>query len=251
MDLQNRTAVVTGGALRIGREICRGLARKGVNVIVHYRSSKDAAAELVAELRSSGVDSAALQADFRDPDNCKDLIGRAADLWGDLDILINSASVFHKDSLFSLDAAKLRNEMQINLEAPTLLMKAFAEQCESGGIVNLLDTRIAGDDTTCIPYLLSKKALAEATRLAAIELAPNFTVNAIAPGDVLPPKRADGGQVKEYAHFAPLTADSTPEHILRAVIFLLEMDPVTGQILFVDSGEHLCSEVEAGEGKER
>lgn len=238
MDLSGKTALVTGGALRIGRAICLRLAKEGVNVVVHYCSSESEAKRLTGELKKMGVESRAIQADFRDGGSCEDLVKQAKSRLGGLDMLVNSASVFHKDTFQTLAAEKLRDELQVNLEAPLLLMKAFGEECGRGNIVNLLDERVAGDDTSCVPYILSKKSLADATRLAALFYAPRIAVNAIAPGNVLPPN-IEGGNQTEPARKAPLDEGPTPEDIADAVIYLAKTDPVTGQILYIDAGAHL------------
>lgn len=240
-SLQGRCALVTGGALRIGRAICLALARAGADVVVHYRSSTAAADSLKSELKSLGVRAFTVAADFAQEGSCRDLIEQAATCAGGIDILVNSASVFHKDSLRTLSAEKLRGELRVNLEAPLLLMQAFAAQTEKGDIVNLLDTRVAGDDKSCVPYLLGKKALADATRLAALEFAPGISVNAIAPGDVLPPNQQTSNYVGEYALSSPLDIKPSPANIAEGVLFLVAMDAITGQVLYVDSGAHLLA----------
>ncbi len=240
-SLQGRRALVTGGALRIGRAICRALAGAGADVVVHFRTSDTEAESLVRELESLGVRAHSVQADFVEEGSCRHCIDAARSLSGGLDILVNSASVFHKDTMRTLTAEKMRSELRINLEVPLLLMQSFAEQTERGDIVNLLDTRVAGCDKSCVPYLLSKKALEDATRLAAMEYAPGIKVNAIAPGDVLPPNKDTSDYVTEYALPSPLTPKPSPENIADAVVFLASMDTVTGQTLFIDSGAHLLA----------
>lgn len=240
-DLSGRTALVTGGALRIGRSIAIELARAGADIAIHYRSSAREAETLQREIASLGVKAAAFQADFAEDGAADNLLDRVLGEMGGLDILVNSASVFHKDTLRTIDVDRLRSEMRVNLEAPLLLMKAFAERGSSGRIVNLLDTRVAGDDKECLPYLLSKKALRNATRLAALELAPAFTVNAVAPGDVLPPNKQTSDYVQEFAVPSPLDAKPSPEDIAEAVLFLVSMDTISGQVLYVDSGAHLLA----------
>lgn len=240
-SISGRRALVTGGALRIGRAICLALARAGADVVVHYRSSRKDAELLAREVRDLGVEASLISADFARDGACERCIAEAGELAGTIDVLVNSASVFHKDSLRSLSSEKLRSEMQVNLEAPLLLTKAFAEQTVAGDVVNLLDTRVAGDDNTCVPYLLSKKALESATRLAAIEYAPGIKVNAIAPGDVLPPNRHTSDYVTEYALPSPLATKPTPENIADALVFLVAMETVTGQTLYIDSGAHLLA----------
>lgn len=240
-DLKGKTALVTGAALRIGRAIALELAHAGADIAIHYRSSRDAAEQVKSEIESMGGSASAFQADFAEDGAPVKFVDRVCAAMGGIDILVNSASVFHKDSLRTFSAEKLRSEMRINLEAPLLLMQAFAGKAASGSIVNLLDTRVAGDDKECAPYLLSKKSLMDATRLAALEFAPEFTVNAIAPGDVLPPKKSTSDFVKEFALASPLNRKPAPENIAAAVLFLLSMDSITGQVIYVDSGAHLLA----------
>lgn len=239
MELKEQTAIVTGGAVRIGRAICEALAAQGVNVVVHYRSSSAAAATLVADLERHGVRAWALAAELDSEVACNELIQRATAFAGKLDILINNAAVFHKDNLLATTEVKLLGEFWPNLFAPLLLMRAFARQSAGGKIVNLLDRRIAGRDVECVPYVLAKKALAELTTLAARELAPRFTVNGVAPGAVLPPPGKDGDYLHDKAGPIPLQKPIRPQEVASAVLALLCNDAITGQLLFVDGGQHL------------
>jgi NAD(P)-dependent dehydrogenase (short-subunit alcohol dehydrogenase family) len=119
------------------------------------------------------------------------------------------------------------------------LARAFASRVRKGKIVNLLDRRIASLDAASVPYALTKKALAELTRLAALELAPGITVNGIAPGPVLPPPGKGEKYLRDHAGPVPLKRRITSEDIADAVMFLLKSDSITGQIVFVDGGQHL------------
>lgn len=239
MNLGGKTALVTGGAVRIGAAIARALAREGARIAVHYRNSAAEAEALCRELRAAGGSAAAVSGKLDELDRCERLIADAADALGPLDILVNNAALFHKDSLDTLDANKLDTEFRVNLFAPLLLMRAFAAQGRPGAIVNLLDRRISGLDPTAVPYVLTKKALAEATRLAARHWAPRLRVNGVAPGPVLPPPGEGGDYIREKAGPIPLGRPCTPEQIAEAVVFLLKADSVTGQILVVDGGQHL------------
>ena len=134
---------------------------------------------------------------------------------------------------------KLLAEFWPNLFAPMLLTRAFARQSKRGKIINLLDRRIAGHETDCVPYLLTKKALAELTQLAAREFAPRFTVNGVAPGAVLPPPGKGTEYLRDLAGPVPLQKQITPADVAAAVLALLQADAVTGQIYFVDGGQHL------------
>lgn len=226
MTLEGKRALVTGGAVRIGRTIADALQHAGAEVIVHYRNSEPDRPQ-------------AIQADLADPAQCDTLLDRVAEQFGPVDILVNNAAVFHACPLADATHDAVLNELQPNLFAPLALIRGFARQTKRGAIVNLLDRRITAHDTAYIPYMLSKKGLEELTKLAALELAPGITVNAIAPGAVLPPPDREGDTAWEPAGTIPLERRPTKEDIAEAVLYLVQSDVITGQILFVDSGQHL------------
>ena len=239
MDLHGQTALVTGGARRIGAAIAAALAGAGVRVVVHHHRSGADAEPLVARLRAAGAEAWALSADLQSDADVAELVPRAIRLAGPVDFLINNAAVFHKDRFSALDAGRLRGEFQVNFFAPLLLMEAFRRQDRPGVILNLLDRRICGLDPSAVPYVLSKKALAEATLLAAAAFAPRIRVNGLAPGAALPPAGEDERSMREAAGPIPLGRSGGPEDLARAALFLLREDTVTGQILYVDGGQHL------------
>ena len=220
--LIGKKALVTGGAQRVGRVLVRALQDAGAEVIVHYRRSQEEAEALSPKT---------LHADLRAPKAGEELIRRAAPV----DILINNASVFTRDSLPHSTPPRIQQEFAVNLFAPMELIRQFALQGRPGTIINLLDRRITTHDTSCAPYLLTKKGLAELTRLAALQYAPSIRVNAIAPGPVLPPSSGS----TEPAGTLPLQKNPTPEELAQAMLFLLQAPSITGQIIYVDSGQHL------------
>lgn len=242
MRLAGQRILVTGGAVRIGRAICSALAEAGASVVIHCRRSLSAAQELATALGQGGRRAWVLQADLADGRACEELIGRAWELAGGLEGLVNNAAVFWKDSLARVDATWAELGWKVNFWAALTLLRRFAERAERGCVVNLLDARIAGYDRGTAFYSLSKKALAEATRMAAMEFAPRVRVNAVAPGAVLPPRGAQGEPVHERAAMAALGRGGTPEEVAAAVRFLFEQEAVTGQVLFVDGGQHLRGE---------
>jgi len=232
MNLNGKVALITGGAVRIGAAISRALAAEGACVIIQYRRSKKEALALAKELGGKAV-----QSDLDSESACEQLITRA----GRLDILVNNAAVFHKDSLKTIAARKLKDEFWPNLFVPVLLTRAFAAKTKRGKIINLLDRRIASLDTSCVPYILSKKSLAEFTKIAALELAPGITVNGVAPGAVLPPPGKGIKYLRDNAGPVPLKRQVTPCEVAEAVVFLLQSDSITGQIVYVDGGQNLHS----------
>jgi pteridine reductase len=156
-----------------------------------------------------------------------------------VDILINNASVFTKEGLGDSSSESILNEFQVNLFAPMELIRTFAEQTEQGAVLNLLDRRICSNDTSCTPYSLSKKGLGDLTKLAALEYAPRITVNAVAPGPILPPPGISLKSVHELAGNIPLEQFPATEHIAESALFLLQAESITGQVIFVDGGQHL------------
>jgi pteridine reductase len=230
MNLNGQRALVTGGAVRIGKAVSDALRAEGAEVIVHFRRSEAAADAFWPNV---------IQADLSDPAQCGTLIESVNQQFGPVDILINNAAVFHPCNLAESTHEAVIRELQPNLFAPLALIRGFAKQKRPGKIINLLDRRITGHDTAYIPYMLSKKGLEELTKLTALELAPGITVNAIAPGAVLPPPDKKGDTAWEPAGTIPLNRRPTPEDIARAVLYLLETDIITGQTLFIDGGQHL------------
>jgi len=253
MNLAGQTALVTGGAVRIGAEICRYLASERCNVVIHYDRSEAEAKNLAGELREAGVDSWAVPAHFSGGETEKAFMDAVFAEAGGISILINNASVFNKQKLVDVTEDGLLAEINANLLSPMLLTRRFAqillnsvegnkgydEKRVTGKVVNMLDRRVASDEAGCIPYLVSKKALAAFTRSAAVELAPSITVNGVAPGAVLPPPGAGDDYVYDAAGEVPLGCDCTPADVAASVGFLLKSDFVTGQIVFVDGGQHL------------
>ncbi len=241
--LEGRTALVTGAAVRLGRAIALALAERGANVIVHYRSSREEAEAACAELAALGARAWPLQADLASPDQAADLIPRAAELAGPVQVLVNSASIFGPSTLADMTLDQVSANLTVNAWAPLALMRALAAQeIDEGRIVNLLDTRVQGLDLDHAAYILSKHALLQLTRMAAAELAPRITVNAVAPGLILPPPGEDEGYLDALAGSLPLQRHGSAEDVADAVAYLLQAGFVTGQVIFVDGGRHVREE---------
>lgn len=237
MKLKGKTVLVTGGARRIGAALCEALAAEECRVVIHYNRSAHPAKALAARLRRNGMHAWTVAGDFRTPHSADRVVRQAVTVAGKLDILINNAAVFDKQRLLRVTEAALRAEWEVNLLAPLLLMRAFARCAKRGCIINLLDCRIASNQSDTVPYSLAKKSLADLTCLAALELAPGITVNGVAPGPVLAANTV--GATRERARPLPLKIRPTVQEVVKAVLFLLKSDVITGQIVFVDSGRHL------------
>jgi pteridine reductase len=238
--LQGKTAIVTGAARRIGRAISIALAEAGANIVVHDHQSLHGDCEkLCDEIDQFGITSRIVTADFESPDDYESLIGRALKVTGNLDILVNNASIFVGDALRDADFKNLMRHMQINAWAPLVLSREFARLVAKGKIINLLDTRINGYDWKHVSYILSKHVLYILTKMMAVEFAPGISVNAVAPGLILPPPGKDESYLQDMAQTVPLKRHGGPEDIVDAVLFLLRSDFITGQVINVDGGRHL------------
>jgi len=237
--LAGRTLLVTGAARRIGRAIALATGEAGADVVVHYHHSADEAADVAETIRRRGRRAWALQANLADSDAAEALIGRAVDLAGPIDILVNNASIFPTGLITETTGEDLLANVRVHAVAPLLLSRALADQGRPGHIVNLLDARITDYDRRHAAYQLSKRMLADLTRMLAVELAPAIAVNAVAPGLILPPPGADDSYLERFAHTNPLNRHGDPADIARAVLYLLGSTFVTGQILYVDGGRHM------------
>ena len=226
-SLAGKSALVTGGSRRIGAAICRELAARGAGVVVHYRHSE---AEAIAMNRALKHGVFSVRGDLADPREREWVFREAAEWMGRVDILVNNAAVFARDGALAADAVRA-----VNVEAPLDLARRVAAQAGGGCVIHVLDARIARPEAGPFrEYAATKRELAESVARLAREWAPDTRVNGVAPGPVLAPEGA-----REAAGDVPLGRRPTPEDVARAVAFLAESDSVTGQILFVDGGQHL------------
>jgi len=156
-----------------------------------------------------------------------------------VDLLVNNASVFEPSSLKETSLELLQQQMTVNFQSPFLLCRDLANACEKSLIINFVDTRITNNRSNFAAYSISKKALWELTKMAALELAPNIRVNAIAPGVSLPPEGKDEKYLWNLAKDIPMQKPGGLEPILRSLDFIIANDHLTGQLLFADGGENL------------
>ena len=234
-------ALVTGGAVRIGRAISEALAGDGYDVVVHYHASSDAADALVGEIEASGGRATAIGADLADADQVEGLAREAAAAFGGVDVLVNNASVFPPERIEDTDAALFDHTIAVNLRAPFLLIRHLAPALRErrGCVVNLGDLAGVQSWAGYAAHGVSKAGLLHLTRVAARSLAPEVRVNAIAPGTVLPPEELDADEVRSLAERAPLQRNGSPDDVVRALRYLLAADFVTGETLVVDGGRLL------------
>lgn len=234
------TALVTGGAKRIGAEIALHLAERGYSIALHYHQSKREALTIAHKIeQQSGQRCEIFKADLNREKEAGELIPNVLKKFPDLSLLINSASIFRKSTFKDLKLSDLDEHLNVNFKAPYILTAKFANRVKNGLVINLLDTHITQSRTNHFNYLLSKKLLASLTRMAALELAPQIRVNAIAPGLILPPANKGLDYLERLAQRIPLKRKGSPTDIVGAVNFLIDSGYMTGQTLFLDGGESL------------
>ena len=237
--LKGHTALVTGGAVRIGRAITRALADTGVNVAIHYYGHDDEAQALHEEILAAGVDSCLFKADLSDPAAAEGVLDEAWSRFGTVDYLVNNAGVYPASTLKNVTLDDITSVFAINTYAPLVLARAFAGRCGSGSIVNIIDNRILHHNMGHAAYHLSKRSLHVLTEMMAIEFAPNIRVNGVAPGLILPPPGEDETYLDRLRHLTLLDRHGSAEDIAEAVLFLLAADFITGQTIIVDGGQVL------------
>ncbi len=239
--LGGKTALITGGARRIGREIALALASEGADIVIHYKDSAGEAESLRLELEKKGVKCSLIKADFENEKDYKNLISASIEKIGSLDILINSASLFPTDTVMDLKWEGLIKNIRINAWAPFYLSREFALKVKNGVIINLLDSRIKGFNKKHVSYLFGKKMLESFTKLTALEFAPGIRVNGIAPGLILPPAGKDEKYLNGLSEAVPLKRHGSVRDITETVLFLIKSEFITGEIIFVDGGWHLTA----------
>lgn len=238
MNLKDKVILITGAAVRIGRALAEAFAVQGCRLALHCNHSAAEAETLARRLRRRGAKVCVIKRDLAEPQASADIIRQTVNAFGRLDAVINNAAVFSKEKLAKSAEESICKMLEINLMAPVLITRAFAKIIGKGKIINILDRRVAGFESGMAVYLLSKKALADFTKIAALELAPDITVNGVAPGPVLIPVKGSG---HDKAGKIPLGKRPTTDDVVKAVVFLLKADAITGEIIFVDGGQHLLS----------
>lgn len=247
MELKGKVALVTGGGTGLGRVICLDLAREGMNVAITYTRSEKEAGETVAELRALGARAMAIRSDVSKAAEVKDMVDRTMAEFGRIDVLINNAgaTVFAPFAdLEAISEADWDHVMAVNVKGPWLAAKAVAPIMKrQGGGKIIQTTSISGlrAGGSSLVYTVSKAGETQLTHALAMALAPEITVNALAPGliDTRWGRAWGDDAIKAAAEAAPLKRLPTLEDCSAAVIYLLKNDSVTGQSMVVDCGRYM------------
>ena len=246
-------ALVTGGGQRLGRAIAEALADAGFAVAIHCRASVVAAEAVADGIRARGGRASVLQADLSDEAAVARLMPDAAAALGPVGVLVNNASTFERDEWDDATRESWDRHLEPNLRAPFVLIQALARALppgREGAVINLLDQRVWSLTPHFISYTVSKAALWALTQQMALALAPRIRVNAVGPGPALPSPRQDQAQFDRQCASVPLRRGTDPAEVAAAVLALLALPSVTGQMLALDGGQHLQWSPAGGGGLE-
>jgi NAD(P)-dependent dehydrogenase (short-subunit alcohol dehydrogenase family) len=239
LPLSGRVALVTGGALRLGRAIALGLAARGADIALHYHASEPDALRTADEIRVLGRRCLPVAADLQNPGAPAKIMEAVDAFFGKADILINSAAIFERGTLAETTPALWEKSIAINLRAPLFLCQAFAAQTDNGDILNLTDASADRSGVNYLAYAITKSALVALTRSLAKSLAPGIRVNAVSPGAILPPPGKGEDYLDRLAAHIPLARHGTPEDIVSGVLYLLSAPFITGEVLTISGGSDL------------
>jgi NAD(P)-dependent dehydrogenase (short-subunit alcohol dehydrogenase family) len=236
--INSPVVLVTGAAHRIGRAIALEVAARGWRVAVHCRSSHADAAQTVAMIEAAGGQARAFAADLADEAACEALLPAVHTAFGQVDAVVNNASLFDYDDVATFSMAKMDAHWRANT-APAIILARALHRLGGGVVVNLLDQKLWNPNPDYFSYTLSKAALEAANTLLAQALAPRVRVCGVAPGVTLLSGEMSGAEFDASHQMTPLQRSSTPQDVARAVLFLIESPAITGTTLLVDGGQHL------------
>jgi NAD(P)-dependent dehydrogenase (short-subunit alcohol dehydrogenase family) len=245
MQLTDRAALITGGK-RIGSAVAAELARRGMHIALSYNRSRREADEAADAVRASGRQVFLFQADLSKGPECEALVSRAAASLTRLDVLINMASVYSSVPLDDTTEALWDAVINVDLRAAFLCARAALPHLRASGggrIINFSDWIAASGRPRYkgyLPYYVAKRGVIGLTEALALELADDrILVNAIAPGPIVAPPGTTPEEHRAVETATPLGRWGGEEEIVKAVVFLLESDFVTGETVRVDGGRHL------------
>ena len=214
------TAIVTGGAVRIGKALACHLVDRGYNLALHHHAS--APEEVVSHARKTGRVCKLFPCDLTDLNSAERLLPRIIEEFSDVDLLINSAANFIQENVEATSTETLIDTLHINLMSPYLLMREYKKRIGRGLIVNILDERITKTVPTFSAYSVSKVALEHVTKLAAVEWGQTVRVNGIAPGLILPPAGKDDEYLTRNAKTVPTQTHGNVADLTRALDYLMD-----------------------------
>jgi len=239
--LAGRVALVTGAGRRVGRALAVALGARGMRVVVHYAGSAQGAEETARLIRAAAGTARVLQADLRDVSAAEQLVDRVLEQEGELFALVNSAAVMLRTPVGETTADEWDDMFALNVRAPYFLAQRAAPALKAarGAVVNIADLAAFETWPAYVPHGMTKAAIVQMTRGLAHALAPEVRVNAVAPGVALLPEGWNDADAEHLRRTTPLQRLGTPEDVAGAMVYLLEADYVTGEVITVDGGRHI------------
>jgi NAD(P)-dependent dehydrogenase (short-subunit alcohol dehydrogenase family) len=237
-----RAALVTGGAKRLGRAMALALAEAGFDVAIHYATSEAEAEATADDVVALGRRAITLRADLADEAVVTRLLPDATAALGPIGVLVNNASVFERDEWHDATRESWDRHVEPNLRAPFVLAQAFAQALPAGHegvVVNMLDQRVWSLTPHFMSYTLSKAGLWSLTQTLALALAPRIRVNGIGPGPAVPSPRQTPEQFARQCASVPLKHGTSPAEVAQALLAILALPSMTGQMIALDGGQHL------------
>ncbi|RKK05888.1 SDR family oxidoreductase [Pseudoroseomonas wenyumeiae] len=241
-DTIPRVALVTGAARRLGRASALALAGAGFDIAIHYNGSAEAAEATADEVRALGRRAATLRADLAREEETARLLPEATAALGPVGVLVNNASTFERDEWHDATRESWDHHIEPNLRAPFVLMQAFARALPAeaqGAVINMLDQRVWSLTPHFVSYSVAKAGLWALTQSMALALAPRIRVNGIGPGPAMPSPNQSAEHFARQNASVPLGHGTSPEEVATAVLAILRLPAMTGQMIALDGGQHL------------
>jgi len=236
LKLKNKNVLITGSANRIGKEIAICLAKLGYNIAIHYNTSEKDAKKTLQEVISNDVNAGIFQSNLSNEKNCNTLFEEVEKNIGKISILINNASTFRKNTIQNTTSKEIEEDLYVNLIAPFILSKCIFKKNQKGKIINISDWKTAR--TNRFSYGISKAAVYGLTKSLSLSMAPNYQVNEIALGAILPPVDSPNRKT-EKINLGPIGRTAKIEEVTSCIEMLINNDFITGERIFIDGGRHV------------
>lgn len=236
--MERNAVFITGAARRVGAYVAMHFAKAGYDIVLHYHNSQAAAQRMKEDIESYGVTCTLVNHDMQDIPGIDALLRSVHQIAPHCSVLINNASVFDRGTFMETTEALFDQQMHVNFKAPFFTTQAFAKYFKKGCVINMLDTSISETQGSHFAYLLSKKVLADFTKMAARELGPHITCHGICPGILLPSNELDQEYIEKLQPTLPMHEIGELDDIADTALWLSQ-SPTTGQCIFIDGGQHV------------
>ena len=241
MEIKNKNILITGSAKRIGKYLALNLAKEGANIVIHYKSSEKEAKSLEEEIKKYNVEVISIKANLEDEEEVKNLAYKSLNFFKKIDVLINNASIYYPTPIFEENLKDLDRFYKVHIKAPFILSKIIGKvmlENKNGRIINIVDYSPLRPYKDFTPYIVSKGALLTLTKSLAKEFAPYVLVNAVLPGPIVSPEKAEDTETPLKKTLLKRWAGE--KEVFKAVKYLIETDFTTGAFIPVEGGRLQC-----------